>query len=143
MIDVNHDEPMLKDFMLFVQTAQAVLKYADNHFYRKARLSLIKYMVLHILDTKGGTLTPSEIAQRTLTVRSNITTLAGRMKRDGLISTKRNSRDKRLVNMTLTNKGRNVLTQATPLARDIANQVMPSMSEGYAVVLDKILGVLR
>ena len=65
------------------------------------------------------------------------------MKRDGLISTKRNSRDKRLVNITLTNKGRNVLTQATPLARDIANQVMPSMSEGDAVVLDGLLRALR
>ena len=143
LIDVHHDEPILKAFMLFVQSAHAVLKYADAHFYREARLSLIKYMVLHILSTNGGTLTPSEIAQRTLTVRSNITALADRMKRDGLISTKRNRRDKRLVNIRLTNKGRNVLTQATPLARDIANQVMLSMSEGDAVVLDRLLRVLR
>ena len=51
-----------------MQTVDAVLKYADARFY-KAGLSKIKFMVLHILASNGGTMTSSEIAHRTLRER--------------------------------------------------------------------------
>lgn len=110
MIDIDHTDPVLKAFILFVQTADVTLKYANAHFYKKAGLSVIKFIVLRILATNGGTLRPSEIAQWTLRERHNITTLVERLERDGLVSTKRNDRDRRFVNVTLTDKGRRVLT---------------------------------
>ena len=143
LIDVDHDDIILRTFILFVQTADAVLKYADAHFYRKARLSVIRHVVLQILATNGGTMTPSQIAEWTLRERHNITTLVDRLKRDGLVRTERKNRDKRFVNVTLTAKGRKVLEQTTPVAREIVNGVMLSISEGDAVRLEKSLSVLR
>jgi len=143
LIDIDHADPVLKAFILFVQTADVALKYANAHFYKKAGLSVIKFIVLRILATNGGTLRPSEIAQWTLRERHNITTLVERLERDGLVSTKRNDRDRRFVNVTLTDKGRRVLTQATPVAREIVNHVMLSITEGDAVLLEKLLQVLR
>jgi len=143
LIDVDHEDTILKTFILFVQTAHAALKYADAHFYRKARLSAIKFMVLRILAANGGTMTPSEIAEWTYRERHNITTLVDRMKQEGLVRAERNSRDKRFVDITLTDKGRKVLSQVTPVAREIVNQVMSSISEGDAVLLEKRLRVLR
>ena len=143
LINVDVDNITLRTFILFVQTADAVLKYADAHFYRKARLSVIRHVVLQILATNGGTMTPSQIAEWTFRERHNITTLVDRLKRDGLVRTERRKRDKRFVNVTLTAKGRKVLEQSTPVARDIVNRVMLSIGEGDAVGLEKALRVLR
>jgi len=141
--DVDHEDRILRTFILFVQAADATMKYANTYFYRKEGLSVIKYMVLQILATNGGTMKPSEIAEWTFRERHNITTLVNRMKRDGLVRVERNNRDKRFVSVSLTAKGRKVLKQAMPVAREIVNRVMLSISEGDAVPLEKSLRVLR
>ena len=143
LINVDLDNIILRTFILFTQTADAVLKYADAHFYRKARLSVIKHIVLQILATNGGTMTPSQIAEWTFRERHNITTLVNRLKRDGLVRTKRRDRDKRFTDVTLTAEGRKVLEQTTPIANEIVNRVMLSISEGDAARLEKSLRVLR
>ncbi len=143
LIDVDIDSYILRTFILFVQTADVVLKYADANFYRKTRLSVIKFVVLRILATNGGSMAPSQIAEWTFRERHNITTLVDRLKRDGLVRVKRNNRDKRFVSVTLTAKGRKVLKQAMPVAREIVNRVMLSISEGDAIPLEKSLSVLR
>ena len=104
---------------------------------------VIKVIVLQVLDANGGTMTPSEIARWTFRERHNITTLVDRLKRDGLVRVERKNRDKRFVNVSLTTKGRKVLKQALPVAREIANRVMLSISEGDVILLEKSLRVLR
>jgi len=143
LIDVDHDDITLRAFILFVQTADTILKYADSHFYRKSRLSLIKFMVLQILAANGATMTPSEIAQWTFRERHDITTLVARLKRDGLVTSERNDRDRRSVNIRLTAKGRNVLKQAAPVATEIVNKVMSSIGKGDVVSLENSLRALR
>jgi len=86
---------------------------------------------------------PSKIAEWTDTERHNITAVINRMSQDGLVVTERNSSNKRLVNIILTDKGKKVLTQAMPVARDVVNQVMFSITEGDAAQLEKPLRVLR
>ncbi len=143
MIDVEHEDAVLRTFILFVQTARAVLKYADAHLYRKAHLSTIKLIVLRVLASNNGVMTPSEVAEWTQTERHNITALVDRMRRDGLVTTERNSSDKRLVNITLTDKGRDVLSRAMLVAREVVDRVMLSISEDDAALLEKQLRVLR
>ncbi len=79
LIDIDHEDTILRTFILFVQTADAVLKYADAHLYKKAGLSVIKFMVLKILATNGVIMTPSKIAEWMLRERHNITTLVARL----------------------------------------------------------------
>ncbi|MBA7501370.1 hypothetical protein ES704_04133 [subsurface metagenome] len=141
--DVDHEDRILRTFILFVQAGDVTMRYANSHFYRKEGLSVIKVIVLQVLAANGGTMTPSEIARWTFRERHNITTLIDRLKRDGLVSVERNNRDKRSVNVSLTAKGRKVLKQAMPVAREIVNRVMLSISEGDAIPLEKSLRVLR
>ena len=143
LIDVNHDDTILRTFILFIQTARAVLKYTDADLYRKARLSTIKLIVLRTLDSNNGVMTASEIANWTQTERHNITVLMERMRKDGLVTTERSSRDKRIVNISMTDKGREVLSQTMSAAREIADHVMSSISEGDAVPLENSLRILR
>ena len=141
--DVDHEDRVLRTFILFVQAADTIMKYANTHLYRKERLSVIKVIVLRVLAANGGTMTPSEIAVWTFRERHNITTLINRMKRDGLVRVERNIKDKRFVNVSLTAKGRKVLKQAMPVAREIVDQVMLSISEGDTIPLERSLRVLR
>jgi len=143
LINVDHEDTVLRTFILFVQTARAVLKYADTHLYRKARLSTIKLIVLQVLASNNGIMKPSEIAEWTQTERHNITALINRMRQEGLVTTERNTNDKRHVNITLTNNGREVLMQTMPVAREVVDQVMLSISEGDDALLEKPLRVLR
>jgi len=143
LIDIDHGESILRIFILFTQTARAVLKYTDAHFYNETRLSTIKFIVLQVLASNNGVMTPSDIAEWTQTERHNITALVKRMRRDGLVTAERNSSDKRVVNITLTNKGREVLSRAMPAAKEIVSQVMLSIPEGDAALLEKQLSVLR
>jgi len=142
LVDVDLEDTIQRTFVHFVQTADAVLKYADTSFY-KAGLSETKFVVLQVLAVNGGTMTPSEIAQWTLRERHNITTLVNRLEHAGLVRTERSSRDRRFLNVTLTDRGREVLSQVQPVAREIVNQVMSSISEDDAVLLEKLLGILR
>jgi DNA-binding MarR family transcriptional regulator len=143
LIEVDHEDAILNTFMLFVQTAQGVLKYTEARLYRQARLSVSKLVILKALASNGGTMMPSEIARWTNTERHNITALVARMRQDGLVTAERNSSDKRFVNIKLTDKGREVLSQAMPVAREVVNQVMLSITEGDTALLKEKLRILR
>ena len=54
-----------------------------------------------------------------------------------------NGSDKRFVNITLTDKGYEVLMQAMPVAREIVNSVMSLITERDAALVEKRLRVLR
>ncbi len=142
-IDVTPDDIILRTFIMFVQTAHTVLKYTDAHFYRKTGLSAIKFIVLNGLAFHGGSMRPSEIAEWTYTERHNITTLVDRLKRDGFVKTNRNSEDRRVMTVTLTDKGQHVLNEATPVSWEIVKEVMGSIREDGAVLLEKQLRMLR
>ena len=142
-IAVDHEDAVRRTFILFVQTAPAVLKYTDTHLYRKARISTIRLIALRALASNNGVMTPSEIAEWTQTEPHNITALISRMRRDGLVTAERNSSNKRLGNITLMDKGREMLNRAMPVAKEIVDQVMSSIDEGDAALLEKYLRTLR
>ena len=143
LIDIDNRDTTLRTFILFSQTARGVLKYADAYLYRKARLSTVQLIVLKTLASNDGVMTPSEIAEWTQTERHNITTLVQRMKQGGLVTAEPNSSNRRIMNVTLTNKGQEVLDRAIPVAKEIVSQVMLSITEGDAIPLEKLLRVLR
>jgi DNA-binding MarR family transcriptional regulator len=143
IIDIVSDDTILRTFVLFIQTARAVQKYADTYLYTKARFSVVKLIVLQALAINNGVMKPSEIAEWTQTERHNITALVDRLRREGLIKIERKTSDKRTVNIIMTEKGREILSQVMPVAQEVIDQVMLSIAEGDAVLLEKLLKVLR
>jgi DNA-binding MarR family transcriptional regulator len=142
LIKIDHVDDILNAFMLFVQTAQIVLKYADAYLYRKTRLSVSKLIVLKALYT-NGTMMPCQLADWTNTERHNITAITNRMEKDGLVTSKRNSSNKRLVDIKLTKKGRETLNKAMPVAQEVVNQAMLSITKGDAALIKEKLAILR
>jgi DNA-binding MarR family transcriptional regulator len=84
-------------------------------------------------------MTSAKLAKRTNTRPHNITTLADRMKKDGLITTERSEVDKRLVIIRLTDKGQSVIDKALPLAQEVISGITSSISEQDLVTSEKVL----
>jgi len=143
LIDVDHEDSILRTFIVFKQASDAVMKYANTHFYRENSLSTIKFMVLQMLSVNGGTMSPSEIAEWTSRERHNITTLIHRLERDELVRIEHNDKDKRFKKVVLTDRGRSVLTETVPTAREIINQTMSSISESDVALLERLLKTVR
>ena len=131
MIDVFHknQDSIVQTAALFLRTARVALKYADRCFYVNAHSSVAKYMVLQSLFLNKGTMTLSDLATFTNTERHNITTLVKRLQKERLVTTRRSRQDKRYINITLTDKGISVLNKLRPVARQISETLMRSMTE--------------
>ena len=142
MKNVELNSPGYQAYHLFTQTADAVQKFADSTFYRRSGLSPSKFAVLQILADRGGTMTPSEIARWILRERHNVTTLVSRMKREGFVREEPNPTSRRSIHIILTEKGYKKLEEAQPVAKDIANQVVASMSERSLNSLTRTLSMV-
>ena len=145
MVDEYHNnrESFVQAFVLFSQVARSVFKYADSYFYKKANISLAKFVVLQALLVSDRNVTVNDIALFAQTEPHNISTLINRMKKEGLVTTKQGKLNKRVVNVELTDKGTDVITKAQPVARQIVDQVMVTTTEDNLAVFLKQLNIMN
>jgi len=129
VVPVPLEDPLSRAFMLFVQTGSAASKYADNRFYQAHRLSMAKFLVLLALAMNGGKTTHSVLADCTNTSRHNITTLVDRMEKEQFVATRRSLRDRRSVEVILTERGRSAFGLAVPVAHSIVRELMRGMTQ--------------
>jgi len=129
--------------MLFMQTAQAAYKYSDNQFYRSSGIKTATYVALKLLVFQGGKMTHTELANRTNTERHNVTGLVERMKKDGLVTTRRDKQDRRLIKISITDKGRALLRETNTVARKIIEQLVRDISQDQVRDAEKILQIFR
>jgi DNA-binding MarR family transcriptional regulator len=142
LFEVNLKENDARVFILFIQAAEVVLKCSEAIFNR-AGLSLVKLMVLQLLQAHDGTLTPTEIAKLIHREKHDITTLVRRMERAQLITTKRSEIDTRSINITITAKGKKAIIDTLPAARSIYKNLMSSIPDSSYDVLERSLKTLR
>jgi len=138
-IAATHGDQVLKTFILFVETGKAASKTVDSQLRKAQRLSMAKYLALMAVAEAGGRVTPSELAERSNTKRHNITTLVDRLKRQRLVTTRRSARDRRSIEVILTDKGRQALRQAKPAARAAVHHLMRGIDGNDAIRLKMYL----
>ena len=143
MIEVTNKDPVVRTFMLFMQIAQAAYKYSDRHFYYSDRMTTATFVALEALVRSGGTMTHSELAERTNTVKHNITTLVDRMKRDGLVTSEYSSEDRRIANVQITKKGQRAFDRAIHASREIMETTMCGVGDGEAAKLENLLKIMK
>jgi DNA-binding MarR family transcriptional regulator len=142
-IEASHEDPVIEAYMFFIQAAREATKHADSRFFRALKLSMVKYLVLKALKINGGVLTHSDLAIWTDTKRHNITTLVRRMKAEGLVNTERDEKDRRLTQVRLTEKGRDIFVKANPVAYDLINEVMSGIGKRQVAQLCRILRIMK
>jgi DNA-binding MarR family transcriptional regulator len=143
LIPITDREPVPRAFKLLTQLASVTIKYIDTRFYQELRTSLIKYLVLQGLTLSGGKAKHSEIAVWTNTKKHNITALVDRMKKEQLVTTEWSQTDKRVNYIVITDKGRKVYKQSTPIDREIVQELMFGLSVNDARELERLLNIIK
>jgi DNA-binding MarR family transcriptional regulator len=65
------------------------------------------------------------------------------MKQEGLLSADRSQRDKRYVNIRITDKGKEVIHSSMTVVQEIVEQIMSSIQPDDFLQLEKTLKVIR
>src|SRR4051794_13544577 len=92
------------------------MQHRFARLFRKYKLTPSQYNILRILRGEGKALPCLEIAQRTITVVPGITGLIDRLEEAGLVTRQRSEEDRRVVHVSITQAGLDVLDRLdTPL----------------------------
>lgn len=97
-----------RDFILWTilyQTRDAILKVRNAELY-KYNLTFMKANVLFFIENAGGKATATELSRWMLREPHTISGLVGRLMRNGLLTRKRVPGKKNMMEITLTDKGK-------------------------------------
>ena len=108
----------------------------------KTGLTLQQFNILRILDESETPLSTLQIRQRMLENMSDTSRIVDRLIAKGLVKKGISKTDKRLVDVSITAKGRNQL-QKVDKTGDAMNEILNSISEGEAKSLNKYLVKIR
>jgi DNA-binding MarR family transcriptional regulator len=106
-------------------------------------LSTTQYNVLRILRGSPQGLTCGEIASRMITRDPDVTRLLDRMKKRGLISRSRESRDRRLVLARITSEGLKLVNRLDEPVQKIHRKQLGHMGKDRLQALAELLAAAR
>ncbi|MFO7312937.1 MarR family winged helix-turn-helix transcriptional regulator [Rhodothermus marinus] len=103
-----------------------------------------QYNVLRILrGSHPGKLTCTEIGRRMLDRTPDVTRLLNRLERAGLVTRSRASHDKRVVEVSITEKGLELLARMQPVVDAAQERLMSRLSPEELRLLSELLDRLR
>ena len=85
----------------------------------------------------------TKLAEWTNTRKHNITGLVDRMRKEGLVTTEQSLKDRRLVPITITEKGRKLFDAASLIYQDIMKKVMHNVVGDKVSQLETVLKVMK
>ncbi len=138
LIDEN---PQVQTFLLLIQLGDAVIKYMDYRFYHELRTSYIKYFVLKALVLNDGIMKRTELANWTNTKKHNITALVDRMTKEKLVTSEWSTTDRRVNNVIITDKGRELYNKAEPLSIQMIKKLMQGLKEDDLKKFERLLEI--
>jgi DNA-binding MarR family transcriptional regulator len=98
------------------------------------------YCVLALHDQ--GPLPPSQIARHILVKSSTVTGIVDRLEQKGLVQRVRNSRDRRVINIELTDKGRALAQHAPPPIQSKVMEGLKRLPDGQLAEITRGLKLL-
>lgn len=100
-----------------------------------------QFAVLIKLWKKDG-VSQKELCDKTLKTKSNITRILDSMEKRDLLSRQVNKEDRRIFNIYLTNKGKNLRTILLPIAISTHQKIFQNLSDNDKKNLQKILEMI-
>jgi DNA-binding MarR family transcriptional regulator len=128
---------------LWHHTADLISKYEESGFRRDAGLSHQQYLILHTMIYLNQPSTATDIAGRIEKNTNSVSTMLDRMEKNGLVRKVRDLSDRRLVRLTITEKGTEKLTEAMNVGWRLMEELMSSYSDEELNILACELGRLR
>jgi DNA-binding MarR family transcriptional regulator len=120
--------PVLRAWALYHQTYNLLYK-CEEVMFAKIGLTPQKYMVLMAIRLIEDHATVSDVAQWLDRNTNSISLIVDRMKKEGLVTRLRSLGDRRTVQLSLTQKGKEKLDQASVPGWDLVQEMMSPLSE--------------
>jgi DNA-binding MarR family transcriptional regulator len=123
-IDKLNNDAVLK----IVRISEALVKTADR-FFSKYGVSAVQYDVLVQLKYSEKKLTQSDLGERRIVSRSNITGIVDRLEKLGMAKREGSANDRRIKYITITQKGRDLIGKAENKYFDVLKQIVWFLDE--------------
>lgn len=120
--------PVLRAWALYHQTYNLLYR-CEEIMFSKVGLTPQKYMILMAIRLMKDPATVSSVAQWLDRNTNSVSLIVDRMKKDGLVARARNLGDRRTVRLSLTQKGKEKLDQASLPGWDLVQEMMSPLSE--------------
>lgn len=121
-------ENLILTTWLMIHRADALLKICEDKVFGEYKLNAERYAVLVTIQYFGGSAKPSEVARWLQRSPNTISMLADRMVSSGLIKRSRDKRDRRVVHLTISDKGKEALKPATQAGWEFIQEILSSLS---------------
>ncbi len=126
----------------FWAVSHAVSKETDSFLKKLTGISAGKYTLLMVLFFNNGTMSSAKLAAGTGTRPHNITALVKSLKKAGLVTAEKGTKDTRFTFISLTDKSRKLLEKTLPESREHAARVMAGISEAELTELYRLMEVI-
>lgn len=133
----------LDDFLPYrlAVLASRVSTAFSKRYGRRFGLSIPEWRVIAHLS-QADAVSVREIHERVDMDKSKVSRAAARLETAGIVSKQASATDKRLVSLSLTDKGRQIMAEIGPMARAYEAEIRAKLSRDDRAALDRILGVL-
>ncbi|MBM4326390.1 MAG: MarR family transcriptional regulator [Deltaproteobacteria bacterium] len=140
----KEDMSVEEKVMIFVVMASELFKKNSTAIFGQYGLTFSHYNVLKsLVACEGGRDTAGNVSKRMLVTGANVTGLAKRMEKAGLIERRNDEKDERLTMLQITKKGRKALDAIREIQEKHVNEYMQTCSreqkEELLTVLKSIL----
>ena len=132
----------LMTWLLCHQCYNLIFKCEDAVF-AEVGLTTQQHMVLLAIKYVNDPVTVSEVAHWLDRNPNGISTLVDRMEKDGLVKRSRDLRDRRSVRLSMTNKGKEILEQATMSGWELVQEILSDLSDQDLRTLNSLLERMR
>lgn len=137
------DPSACEAFLHLLRAGDEGFRVVDAHFHGHG-LSQGRFTVLMLLADKAGgpshTLTPAQLADLAGVTRATMTGLVDTLERDGMVTRKPDSEDRRMLFVELTPRGQAFLGQIMPEHFRRISVLMAALTESERRLLVRLLG---
>lgn len=141
-VKFSFNHPYLKTWLLLHQTYHLIVRSEDNVF-SKAGITTQQHSVLMAIRYMQTPVTPTDVANWLDRNPNGISMLIDRMEKDGLVKRIRDLRDRRSVRLEITEKGNEILDEATFIGWQLIEKILSSVQEDELLILTDLLEKVR
>lgn len=144
----QRSDPRFRAWRAFLETHAQVIRVLEEELRCETGLPLTWFDALVQLQEAGGVLRMHELADRLLLSRSATTRFADRLEMAGLVERRSCPRDRRGLELALTEKGRGLLHETVPrhlrgVHEHFGRYFTEEEAETLAELLERVLSVER
>ncbi|OGO18347.1 MAG: hypothetical protein A2Z15_01680 [Chloroflexi bacterium RBG_16_50_11] len=141
-INKRTDKTPLGTLLSILMSFEVLARYLEIEL-KHSEASLIRFNIMSTLFKNGGEMTPSEIAESVFREKNSITAVINTLEREGVVSRKPSTNDRRSVKVVITEKGWKEANRLNPIAQELSREALICLDKEKVEDLVEIMRKIR